>query len=46
VIFEKRLPHRMRSDITKLLKARIDEVKAVVGAFMPIQFITLMDHQK
>lgn len=46
VMFEKRLPYQVRKDITKLLRSTIDNVKPVVGAFMPIQFVTQMAPSK
>ena len=46
VIFEKGHTIKMRMEIAKLLKIKIEEVAPVVGAFMPIQFFTMQDFAK
>lgn len=36
IIFERTLSEKLRIDITKLLKNKIDEVNPIVGVFIPI----------
>ena len=44
VVFEKGYTIKMRMEITKLLKMKMDEVANIVGAFMPIRFFTMQDY--
>lgn len=46
VIFEKGHTIKMRMEIAKMLKIKIDEVAHVVGAFMPIKFFVMQDFAK
>jgi hypothetical protein len=43
VVFEKSNSKKMREDIAKLIKFKIEEVGAVVGHFMPIHFFTMSE---
>jgi len=45
-VFDTQQQKRVRSDLARLLKLKLEEVKAVIGAFMPLYFFTMMEFQR
>ena len=45
-MFEKSQPKKIRADIAKIIRYKLDEVQSVLGAFIPIHFFTLMEYQQ
>ncbi|CDW89296.1 UNKNOWN [Stylonychia lemnae] len=45
-IFEKSLDKKIRIEIAKMIRYKIEVVYQVLGAYMPIYFFTLMEYQK
>ena len=42
-VFDNQQQKRVRADLTKLLRLKLEEVKGVIGAVMPLHFFTMME---